>query len=94
LEAFTAKNRAALRGPKRDGSFLAALRTIRLGLRAHLEAAPICGTTALGTACLASFTTFRFVFEAFVGEKHLFAGGKYKLGAALRALQDPIVIFH
>jgi hypothetical protein len=24
----------------------------------------------------------------------LLAGGKYKLGAALRTLQDPIVIFH
>jgi hypothetical protein len=24
----------------------------------------------------------------------LFAGSKYKLGAALRTLQDPVVIFH
>ena len=47
-----------------------------------------------GASCFAPFTSFRFVLEALVGEKHLLAGGKYKLGAALRTLQDPIVIFH
>ena len=51
-------------------------------------------TGALGASCFAPFTSLRFVLETLVGEKHLFAGGKYKLGAALRTLQDPIVIFH
>ena len=51
-------------------------------------------TGALGASCFAPFTSLRFVLEALVGEEHLFAGGKYKLGVALRALQDPIVIFH
>ena len=47
-----------------------------------------------GASCFAPFTSLRFVLEALVGEKHLLAGSKYKLGAALRTLQDPIVIFH
>src|SRR6266849_3302038 len=35
-----------------------------------------------------------FVFEAFVGEKHLFAGGKNELSTTFRTLQYSIVIFH
>ena len=51
-------------------------------------------TGALGASCFAPFTALWFVLEALVGEEHLLAGGKYKLGVALRTLQDPIVIFH
>ena len=51
-------------------------------------------TGTLGASCFARLTSLRFVLETLVGEKHLLAGGKYKLGAALRTLQDPIVIFH
>src|SRR6266568_567340 len=35
-----------------------------------------------------------FVFEAFVGKKHLFAGGKYELSTTLRTLQHLVVVFH
>jgi hypothetical protein len=97
LKAFPAKYRAPLRRPERYGRLLAALRTIRLGFRAHLQSATVGVATAaaaLGASCFATLTSLWFVLEAFVGEKHLFAGGKYKLGAALRTLQDPIVIFH
>ncbi|MGB6546124.1 MAG: hypothetical protein WBE97_10935 [Candidatus Acidiferrales bacterium] len=47
--------------------------------------------SALGLAVLAPLG---LVFETLVGEKHLFAGGENKLGTALAALQDLIVIFH
>jgi hypothetical protein len=46
---------------------------------------------ALGFAFLAPLG---LVFEALVGEKHLFAGGEDELLTAFRALQDLIVIFH
>jgi hypothetical protein len=95
LKAFPAEHRAPLGWPERHGCFLAALRAICLGFRAHLQAAAVGVTTAtFGASCFATLTPFGFVLETFVGEKHLFAGGKYKLGAALRTLQDPIVIFH
>lgn len=42
----------------------------------------------------ATFAAFGFVFEAFVGEKHLFAGGKHKFSTTLRTLQHPVVVFH
>jgi hypothetical protein len=45
----------------------------------------------LGFAILAPLG---LVFEALVGEKHLFAGGENKLLIAFRAFQDLIVIFH
>jgi len=55
---------------------------------------PAASATAFGALGFARFTAFWFVLEAFVGEKHLFAGGKHKLGATFRALQDLIVEFH
>ncbi len=51
-------------------------------------------TTALGPFSLATFATLGLVFEPLVGEKHLFAGGKYEFSSALRTLQHSIVIFH
>jgi hypothetical protein len=69
------------------------LRAGRLCFRPHLPAvAPT--TAALGSFRFAAFTSLRFVFETFVREKHLFAGRKYKFGAALRALQNPVMKFH
>jgi hypothetical protein len=95
LKAFPAKHRASLCRPERHGGFLSALRTVGLGFRAHLQAASVgVSPAALGASGLAPLTSLGFVLEAFVGEKHLFTGGKYELGAALRTLQDPIVIFH
>ena len=94
LEAFPAKYRTPLCRPERHSGLLAALRTIRFCFRAHLQSARNAWTGTLGASCFAPFTSLRFVLETLVGEKHLLAGGKYKLGAALRTLQDPIVIFH
>ena len=49
---------------------------------------------ALGTLGLAVLTPLGLVFEALIGEKHLFAGGENKLLIAIRTLQDLIVVFH
>jgi hypothetical protein len=51
-------------------------------------------TPALGPFSLARFAALGFVFESFVGEKHLFAGRKNEFSTTLRTLQHPIVIFH
>src|SRR5712692_1171054 len=51
-------------------------------------------TAALGPFSLASLASLGFVFEALVGEKHLFAGGKNELSTTLRTLQYSIVVFH
>jgi len=51
-------------------------------------------TAALGSFSLAGFATLRFVFEALIREKHLFAGGKNELCTALRTLQHLVVVFH
>jgi hypothetical protein len=51
-------------------------------------------TPALGSLRFAGFTSFGFVLEAFVGEKHLFAAGEHELRTALRTLQHLVVVFH
>jgi hypothetical protein len=78
LKAFAAEDGAALRGAERNGGFLAALRTTGLSFRAHRRGSATAAFRALG---FAGFTAFRFVFKTLIGEKHLFAAGKYKLGA-------------
>jgi hypothetical protein len=77
---------------KGDGCFFAALRAGGFSFGSHLSAATT--ATRLGALSFAAFATLRLVFEALVGEKHLFAGGKYELGTTLRTLQDLIVEFH
>jgi len=47
--------------------------------------------SAVGLTC---FATLRFVFEAFVGEKHLLAGRENKFRSAIRALQNLVMVFH
>jgi hypothetical protein len=42
----------------------------------------------------AAFTAFWFVLKSFVGEEHLFAGGKNELRIAIGTLQYPVVVFH
>jgi hypothetical protein len=92
LEAFAAEHWASLRWPKGNRGFLSALRTTGLGFRAYRSAvAAAAGLRALGLTGLA---TLRLVLETLVGEKHLFAGSKYKLGATLRALQNLVMVFH
>src|SRR5229473_5503810 len=93
LEAFPAKHRPPLCGTEGDGGFLPALRAVCFRFRAH-RGGVAAATAALGAFCLATFAALGFVFEPLVGEKHLFAGGKNELSAALRTLQHSIVIFH
>jgi hypothetical protein len=93
LEALAAKDWTSLRGAEGHGSFLAALRTGGLGFRAHLRGATA-SSTAFRALGLAAFASLRFVLETLVGEKHLLAGSKNKLSAALRTLQHPVVVFH
>lgn len=90
LEAFAAVHRTALRGLEGDRGLLAALRANRLGFDAlHARR-----TVTLRAAGFARFATFRFVLEAFVGEKHLFAGREDKFSATIGTLQNPIMVFH
>jgi hypothetical protein len=90
LEALPAKHRPALSWPEGNCRFFTALGAGGLRFRPHLPTT----AAAFRALCFAAFTSLRFVLEAFVREKHLFAGRKYKLGAALRTLQDLVMEFH
>jgi hypothetical protein len=92
LEALPAKHRPPLSWPEGNCRFFPALRAGRLRLRSHLSAPT--ATAAFSTLRFAALTSLRFVLEAFVREKHLFPGRKYKLGAAFRTLQDLVMEFH
>ena len=92
LKAFAAEYRPALRRAERNSSFLSALRAGCLGL-SSLECIST-WTRTLRALGFAVFAPLGLVFEALVGEKHLFAGGKDKFLIAFRTLQDLIVIFH
>jgi hypothetical protein len=48
----------------------------------------------LRTFGFAVLTPLGFVLETLVGEKYLFAGGKYEFLTAFGALQDLIMVFH
>jgi hypothetical protein len=95
LKTFAAEHGPSLRRAERNGSFLSALRAGSFGFRpleaGYTWAGRTRNLTPLGFAVLAPLG---LVFEALVGEKHLFAGGEDKLLTAFRALQDLIVIFH
>jgi hypothetical protein len=90
LKALAAIHRSSLRRAEWNRRFFSALRAVRFRFRPH-GTAP---AATLGSLRLAGFATLWFVLEAFVGEKHLFAGSKYELGTTLGTLQDLIVIFH
>jgi len=92
LETLSAKYRSPLSWPEGNCCFFPALRAGRLRLRPHLSATT--ATAAFSTLRFATLTSFRFVLEALVREKHLFPGRKYKLGAAFRTLQDLVMEFH
>src|SRR5262245_60781535 len=92
LKAFAAEDRAALRGTERDRGLFTALRAGRFGFRADLRAAAATGS--ISTLGLTGLAAFGLVLEALVGEEHLLAGSKHKLGATIRALQYFIVVFH
>src|SRR5258708_16154630 len=91
LKAFPAEERAGLCRPGRHGGLFPALRTTGLGFRAHRAAIASRVFCALGFAGLAPLG---LVLKALVGEEHLFATGKNKLGATLRALQNLVMEFH
>jgi hypothetical protein len=93
LEAFPAKDRAALGGAEGNGGVLAALGTGGFGFRAHLRGSST-GADTFSAFGLTTFATFGFVFEALVGKEHLFAGSKDKLRRTFGTLQDLIVEFH
>ena len=79
-----------MRRPKGNSGFLPALRAGRLGFRS-LEVTLARALNAFGFAVLAPLG---LIFEALVGEEHLFAGGENKLLTAFPTLQDLIVVFH
>jgi len=92
LEALPAKDWSALSRLERYGGFLATLRACGFGFRPDRPSAS--SASRFCTFCFASFAALRLVLEALVGEKHLLAGSKHKLGATLRTLQYLIVEFH
>ena len=92
LKTFAAEHGTSLRRAKRNGGFLAALRTTGLGLRTHRAA--VGAARRLHALGLAGLAAFGLVLKALIGEKHLFAGRKYKLGATLRAFQNLVMVFH
>src|SRR6266700_2022878 len=94
LEAFAAEDRSPLRRAEGNCRFLPALRAVCLRFRAHWRRVSSPSSTALGPFCFAPFAALWFVLEAFVGKKHLFAGGEHKLRAAFCALQHLVVVFH
>jgi hypothetical protein len=83
LEAFAAINRAALRRLEGDGCLLPALRTGRFRF-GSLEIVAL--ARGLSAFCFAVLAPLRLILEAFIGEKHLFAGGEDELRIAFRAL--------
>jgi hypothetical protein len=74
--------------------FFTALRANGLRLDALHSRGSGCADSTLRARRLARFAPFRLVLEAFIGEEHLFAGGKDKLRTAFGALQYLIVEFH
>jgi hypothetical protein len=95
LEALPAKDWAALGGAERNGGVLATLGAGGFGFRAHLRGpSSTAWADTFSALGLATFATFGFVFEAFVGKEHLFAGSKDKLRTTFGTLQDLIVEFH
>jgi hypothetical protein len=94
LEALAAEDRPTLRWAEGDSGLLAALGTSGFGFGADLRAAACATRRTLGALGFAGFAAFGFVLEAFIGEKHLFAGGEDKLRTAFGTLQDFIVEFH
>jgi hypothetical protein len=92
LETFPAIDRAPLRGFERNCRFFGALRANCF--RFYSLCCAIGRASACPAVCFACFAPLGLVFEALVGEKHLLARCKYKLGRTFGALQDPIVVFH
>jgi hypothetical protein len=92
LETFPAIDWTPLRGLEWNCRFFCALRANCFCFYSLSRA--IGRTTACRTVRLACLAPLGLVFETLVGEKHLLARCKNKLGRTFGALQDPIVVFH
>jgi hypothetical protein len=92
LKTFAAEHGPTLRRAERNRSFLPALRAGCFSFRPLKIVGA--GTRALRALGFAILAPLGLVFEALVGEEHLFAGGEDKFLIALCTLQDLIVIFH
>jgi hypothetical protein len=92
LKALAAEYGTSLRGLEGNGRLFATLRANRFGF----DSLNGCRTRigALRAICFARLASLGFVLEALIGEKHLFAGGKYEFSSALGTLQDLVVEFH
>jgi hypothetical protein len=91
LEAVAAKHRSVLCRLEGNRGFLSASRT------GHARLYPALRVVA-GENCnpfgLTSLAPFGFVLEMLIVEEHLFARGESEIGAAVDALQDPVLEFH
>jgi hypothetical protein len=92
LKAFAAIHGTSLSGFEGDRSLLPALRADCFGFYSLNDARTI--PVGRPSYRLAGLATFRFVLEALIGKKHLFAGCENELSSTIRTLQDPVVIFH
>jgi hypothetical protein len=93
LKALSAKNRASLSRPEGNRGFFPALRTAGFCFRPHWGSVGA-ASAAFRAFGFAAFAAFWLVFKSFVGEKHLFAGGKNELRITIGTLQYPVVVFH
>jgi hypothetical protein len=94
LETLAAEDRTPLRGTERHRCFLAARRAVGRrfnAFAANRRAATSRTRCALGFAALAAF---RLIFEIFVGEEQLLAGGPDKRGPTVHAGQSLVKELH
>jgi hypothetical protein len=94
-KAFPAEYRPSLRGAKRNGGLLPALRADRLSLYPHADRPRRWGVAQnRNPFCLAWLATFGFVAELFVMKKQLFSGGENEICPAVNAFKRPVLEFH
>ena len=89
LEAFATEHRPSLSGAERNGGFTAALGTDSGRFDAAGRTSPV--RRAVLPFGLARLTALRFVSEFLFVIELLFTGGKDEVGAAVHALQNPIL---
>src|SRR5687767_2124897 len=93
LETLAAEHRAALGRTEGHGGLLAARRAARAGFDA-LAADAAAARRARGALRLAALAAFRLVFEVFVGEEQLLAGGPDEGGPTVDAFETLVLELH
>jgi hypothetical protein len=93
LKALAAVNWTTLCRLERDRGLFSALRTSRLRF-GSLKTIALARSYCIRAFRFAGFASLGLVLEALVGEEHLFAGCEHKFRAALRALQNPVLVLH